>query len=263
MPRRRRAALVAAPVLTAAVLVVGCSEPTATPEAQGPEVATVMVDVPGASIEELNAAAEVVRARVMALDLQVGEIGWDDASIEVIVPAADEALARAALAPRGEVEFRPVLQVVDPSTAGTTTPVEERTPDAPVVAAREGGSTYLLGPAALDARGVESARASEDPGGSWIVAPLVAEGPDGIDALNAVAAACFEAASTCPAADGTGTGMLAILVDGTVVAAPTVNVAHFERDQIQISGTFDELGARSLAAALDGGPANVAWTVRD
>jgi hypothetical protein len=97
MHRRRRAALVVALVLPLAVIVTGCAEPKATPEAQGPEVTTVMVDVPDASIDELNVAAEVVRARVMALDLEVGEIGWDDASIEVIVPAADEELVRAEL----------------------------------------------------------------------------------------------------------------------------------------------------------------------
>ncbi len=263
MHRRRRAAVVVALVLPVAVLGAGCAEPKATPEAQGPEVATVVVDVPDATIDELNAAAEVVRARVMALDLQVGEVGWDDASIEVIVPASDEDLVRAALAPQGVIEFRPVLQVLDPSTVASTTPVAARTPDAPVTAAGVDGSTYLLGPAALDRSGIESAAASQDPAGSWMVAPLLADGATGIEALNALAAACFDASATCPAADESGRGMVAIVVDGTVVSAPTINVASFERDQIQISGALDEVEARSLAAALDGGAATVPWTVRD
>jgi preprotein translocase subunit SecD len=45
--------------------------------------------------------------------------------------------------------------------------------------------------------------------------------------------------------------------------APTINVASFERDQIQISSDFDETSARALAATLGAGAAPLAWTVRD
>ena len=77
--------------------LAACAEPEAGPETTAPEVATVLLDLPDATPEQMNAAAEVVRTRIQALDLQIGEIGWDDASIEVIVLAADEALVRAEL----------------------------------------------------------------------------------------------------------------------------------------------------------------------
>ncbi len=95
MPRSLSLVLVS---LLLAAPLAACAEPEASPETVRPEVATVLLDLPGATPEQMNAAAEVVRSRVQALDLQIGEIGWDDAAIEVIVPAADEQLVRAELA---------------------------------------------------------------------------------------------------------------------------------------------------------------------
>lgn len=96
MPRARL--LPALVVLTLLGATSACAEPEAIPEPFRPEVTSVVVDLPDATPDQMNAAAEVVRARIQALDLQVGEVGWDDASIEVIVPAADEQLVREALA---------------------------------------------------------------------------------------------------------------------------------------------------------------------
>jgi hypothetical protein len=93
---RRTLSLVLVSLVMAASLAA-CAEPEAGPETTAPEVATVLVDLPGATPDQMNAAAEVVRARIQALDLQIGEIGWDDASIEVIVRAEDEQLVRAEL----------------------------------------------------------------------------------------------------------------------------------------------------------------------
>lgn len=263
MPRPRIVAPAAASLLVLSVLGAACKEPEAAPEPQRPEVVSVMVDVPDASIEELNDAAEVVRARVMALDLQVGEIGWDDASIEVIVPAADEELVRAALTPSGQAELRPVLQQFDVSTPVSTTPPEQLSPEAEVVLAGLDGASYQLGPSAVGGAGVESAQATRDQDGSWLVAPVLVDGAEGIGAFNELAARCHRADPTCPAADESGRGSVAIVADGAVLSVASVNVPSFERDQIQISADFDERSARALAAALDGGAANVAWTVRD
>ncbi len=261
MPRPRIVAPVAAPLLVLAVLGGACKEPEATPEPKGPEVVSVMVDVPDASVEQLNDAAEVVRSRVMALDLQVGEIGWDDASIEVVVPAADEELVRAALAPAGVIEFRPVLQTV--TDGSQPLPLSEESPDGQAVAATPDGVVYLLGPAAVDSSGVESATATRRASGGWAVNPTLVEGPDGIEEFNELAAECFAASSTCPAGDEGGKGMVAIVLDDVVLSAPSINAAGFERDQIQISGEFDETSALALAAVLDGGATATAWTVRD
>ena len=58
--------------------------------------------------------------------------------------------------------------------------------------------------------------------------------------------------------------MVAIVLDDRGARPlPSINAAGFERDQIQISGDFDETSALALAAVLDGGATATAWTVRD
>ena len=47
-----------------------------------------------------------------------------------------------------------------------------------------------------------------------------------------------------------GKGLLGIVLDDVVLSAPSINVASFDRDQIQISGEFDKESAESLAVAL-------------
>jgi hypothetical protein len=257
MPRPRIVAPVAAPLLVLAVLGGACKEPEATPEPKGPEVVSVMVDVPDASVEQLNDAAEVVRARVMALDLQVGEIGWDDASIEVVVPAADEELVRAALAPAGVIEFRPVLQTV--TDGSQPLPLSEESPDGQAVAATPDGVVYLLGPAAVDSSGVESATATRRASGGWAVNPTLVEDPTARGVQRA-RGECFAASPTCPAADE-GKGLVATC-STTWCSPPVDQRAGFERDQIQISGEFDRPCA-GAGCGVDGGATATAWTVRD
>lgn len=236
------------------------SETSTVPSA--PDVVTVNLDLADATSEQTEAAAEVVRARLAALDLSAAEVGWDQGAIEVIVPAADEALARAALAPAGVVEFRPVLAEMGATATGPT-PMGERRPEVQITAADLDGGTYVLGPAALSGDAVESAAATSSPSGTWTVDPVLREGAEGIDALNALAASCFAGDATCPAMSQEGRGMLAIVLDGVVLTAPTINVDRFERDQIQISGDWDEAEATALAAVLTGGASGVAWTVQD
>ena len=92
--------------------------------------------------------------------------------------------------------------------------------------------------------------------------PLVLHAAGG-KGLGRRAAECFAASSTCPAGDEGGKGMVAIVLDDVVLSAPSINATGFERDQIQISGEFDETSALALAAVLDGGATATAWTVRD
>ena len=104
-------------------------------------------------------------------------------------------------------------------------------------------ANYALGPVLVDALSLESATASEVQG-HWVVNPVFREGPDGVDRFNAAAAFCYEQTTECP------TGELAIVMDGTVISAPTINQATFQRDQIQISGDFTEASAEALAQRL-------------
>ena len=73
---------------------------------------------------------------------------------------------------------------------------------------------------------------------------LEIKGGDGIDTFNAIAAQCYAKAETCP------TGQLAIVLDSRVVSAPTIQQPSFERDQIQITGSFTESEAKDLALVL-------------
>ena len=77
--------------------------------------------------------------------------------------------------------------------------------------------------------------------------PGAQTGADGLDPFNAAAASCYAKDATCP------TGELAIVVDGVVVTAPTIQTGRFEADQIQISGDFTEQSATTLAAGIDAG----------
>ena len=69
-------------------------------------------------------------------------------------------------------------------------------------------------------------------------------GRAGIDSFNAIAAQCQPPSPTCP------TGQLAIVLDGVVQSAPTIQAPAFERDQITITGQFTEREAKDLALVL-------------
>lgn len=105
-------------------------------------------------------------------------------------------------------------------------------------------AVYQLGPTLLTGDSLEGANAQLGQGGQWVVNPSFRAGADGIDKFNQAAAQCNAKGTSCP------TGQLAIVLDGRVVSAPTIQQASFTRDQIQISGSFDEGSARDLATVL-------------
>ena len=106
------------------------------------------------------------------------------------------------------------------------------------------GSLYKLGPAQLEGDSIADATAGLGQNGQWEVRPAFKDGQNGIDGFNAIASKCFNGDSTCP------TKRLAIVLDGNVISAPTINSASFSKDQIQISGSFDESSAKELATSL-------------
>lgn len=104
--------------------------------------------------------------------------------------------------------------------------------------------SYAVGPVALTGSALETARANLADSGQWTVAPTFKSGDDGIGGFNAIAGQCFSKGSTCP------TGQLAIVLDGRVLSAPSINSASFQADQIEISGSFTERTAKDLATSL-------------
>ncbi len=104
--------------------------------------------------------------------------------------------------------------------------------------------SFAVGPVSLTGSALETARANLSDNGQWIVAPTFKSGEDGIGGFNAISGQCFTKAAACP------TGQLAIVLDGRVLSAPSINSQSFKADQIEISGSFTERTAKDLATAL-------------
>ncbi len=139
------------------------------------------------------------------------------------------------------------LAVIEACGIPGVTPPEADLADSPVVLADETGNRLCLGPTLLTGDALETASATIDQTGQWVVNPTFKGGADGIDAFNQAAALCFVQApdpNVCPS------GRLAIVLDNQVVSAPQINSQAFGRDQIVISGRFDEDSARDLASVL-------------
>lgn len=126
------------------------------------------------------------------------------------------------------------------------TPADEDEADAYVVLADTDGNRLCLGPTLLTGEVVETADVALGLGGAgWEVNPTFRPGEQGIDQFNEVADVCFNAdPEICP------TRRLAVVLDHIVISAPSINAQRFSRDQIVISGDFEEEEARLLAESL-------------
>ncbi len=113
---------------------------------------------------------------------------------------------------------------------------------------------WELGPTAVTGGGLSSASSDLNQQGQWEVRPVFKSGKDGIDKFNAIAAVCFAGAqqSACPAQPSSqnGHGQIAVVLDNNVLTAPTIDAQTFTRDQITISGSFDQSSANDVATAL-------------
>ncbi|MEM7288233.1 MAG: hypothetical protein AAF480_17935 [Actinomycetota bacterium] len=103
---------------------------------------------------------------------------------------------------------------------------------------------YLLGRTMLTGSALEDADATSRDGLTWFVAPIFRAGEDGIDLFNEAAAACNLASPICP------TRQLGIVLDGVVESAPEVQQPFFQRDQITITGNFNQERAEDVALVL-------------
>jgi preprotein translocase subunit SecD len=143
------------------------------------------------------------------------------------------------------------LHQLEQALATRTTPPEDDKADAEVNLADENGNVMKLGPTALTGRAVETATAGLAQNGQWMVSPVFRPGEDGIDKFNELAAKCYSGDPTCPAISGSSArGQLAIVLDGEILSAPSIEQPTFERDGISISGSFTEEEAKNLAVAL-------------
>jgi preprotein translocase subunit SecD len=173
----------------------------------------------------------------------------DEGDATTVAPAPSVAETQAPPAQDGApvdiVTLHPVLEV---SSTGADLGPAMTTDDAASAVQggaaldRSGQQSYLLGPGADLAGIVEPGAQPQIIGGEWLVS--VGLSPEGSAVFNEFAAECFSSTEACP------TGQLAIVLNGEVVSAPTVQEPSFG-EQVTISGLFSEAEAREFAQILD------------
>ncbi len=139
------------------------------------------------------------------------------------------------------------LAIIDACGQGEPTAPEADAADKPVLLLDRDNNMLCLGPTLLTGEAVETAGATLDQAGQWVVNPVFKSGANGIDLFNQAAQKCYVTnpdPTVCPA------GRLAIVLDHEVVSAPSIREAAFSRDGIVISGDFVEDDAKDLASVL-------------
>lgn len=238
----------------------------------------------------LDQAVDIIRNRVDGLGVREPEVTRQGETILVQIPGVDDQQRAIELVGQtAELRFRPVLEQAtvddeaahnaalavldsdeaDPETLAQAQAVVDLwalTPDAaadePSVLLQKGSDAFTsrlrVGPVPLvidqdsdpgqrlTGETLESAAARFTVQG-WFVAPTFRSGSPGIDDFNALARECNAGFASCPGQ------RIAIEIDGRIESAPTVGVAQFQRDQIQITGAFTEEEAKDLALALNFG----------
>ena len=233
-----------------------------------------------APADEEGAAATSLGSRPLGLRRSAPEpaddsVPADDAPADDTVPADDAPDDDAPSEPADDsipadtvpVDDAPVDEVpIDAAPDGEPVPqaVDEPVLDTPLLPTPSitgadlvptiDGSVLCLGPSPEGATGEVFARqgATTSLNNGWGVD--VELRPEGQDTWNALATECFNRTPTCPSTDPTGTqeGQLAIVLDGVVQSAPTVNQPVFD-DFVSITGSFTEDEARQLTDVINRG----------
>jgi preprotein translocase subunit SecD len=115
------------------------------------------------------------------------------------------------------------------------------------LASSDGGTCYLVGPAAVDGGDVlRAVPGSREPATTWDV--TVTFTAAGLAAFETLAAECVERTDRCPDRE------VAIVVNGEVVLAPALMTAELDSPDIVITGPipvgFDQAAATALADQL-------------
>ena len=110
----------------------------------------------------------------------------------------------------------------------------------------DGTEIYQLGPAFATGEVFNSDATADIIQGGWGVRVTLKRGASGEDLWNIGASQCYSASSSCP------TRRMAIVLDGVVQSAPTVNQPSFSGG-VDITGNFKESEAKDLARVLKSG----------
>jgi preprotein translocase subunit SecD len=116
-----------------------------------------------------------------------------------------------------------------------------------VLPGRRDGLIYLLGPAGATGEVFSNDSSAQVDAGAWVVVAKLRSGAAGADLWNALSTKCFAGGADCPSK------AIAIILDGEVISAPTVQTPTFDNGSVQISGSFSETEAQDLARVLQFG----------
>ena len=221
--------------------------------------------------EQFERAIEIIRNRVDAIGVAEPDITRQGNQVVIQLPGVkDKQRAVDLIGQTAELTFRPVQSIFDsqdpnqlsaiqqflegsedgsdsaglsetseptdsepPSLEEALTPPDQDEASSQVVLlGSEGRTGFILEPAALTGEAIEEAAATFQ--GQWIV--NVSFNDEGAVAFDQMAVANYER-------------QVAIVLDGVVESAPTINATEFN-GQAVISGSFDEQEAKDLALVL-------------
>jgi len=201
------------------------------------------------SKETLEQAMSIIRQRVDGVGVAEPDITRQGSNIVIQLPGVkDTDRVLALVGQTAQLRFRPVLNEASPGPqAPPTTPREGDKPEAVVVLPEKAKGVdtvlYQLGPALADGTIISTARAAApQAGGAWKVTfELTGKGSGTFDAI---ASKCNPPdPKVCPS------GRLAIVLDGVVKSAPSINQSKFNGSG-EITGKFSERDAKDLALVL-------------
>jgi len=215
------------------------------------------------SDEQFERAIEIIRNRVDAIGVAEPDITRQGNQVIIQLPGVkDKQRAVDLIGQTAELTFRPVVSIFDssdpnqlaavqqlvqgdaqesdsseseplPTLADVLTPPDQDEAAASVVLlGSEGQTGFVLSPAALTGEVIDEAAATFQ--GQWIV--NVSFNDEGALLFDQMAVANYQK-------------QVAIVLDGVVESAPTINATEFD-GQAVISGSFDEEEAKNLALVL-------------
>ncbi|MFJ2740776.1 SecDF P1 head subdomain-containing protein [Streptomyces sp. NPDC087440] len=216
---------------------------TAPPAFRGRMDVTFRPETPRGDAE-LQRTAALMRKRAAALGMKNVEITVTGG--DVTVSATNETEERlTSLGTPAEVAFRPVLAIGPPS-AKPCTPPRDPAPSRPTRACGTGpeaGTPYQLGPVGIAGSNVEKSTAEYgEHTGAWLVALT----------FDTAGSRRFTELTGRLAAQQQPMNQFAIVRDGEVLSAPTVNQA-LTGGRAEISGSFTRESAQELAAQITSG----------
>jgi len=152
--------------------------------------------------------------------------------------------------PAGGVGSSRTAAVTTTTIPAATAPVDPLTglpQGQTVLPGRKDGLLYLLGPAEATGEVFSNDSSAQVEAGRWVVVAKLHSGAAGADVWNALSTKCFAGGADCP------TKAIAIILDGEVISAPTVQTPTFDNGSVQISGSFSQTEAKDLARVLQFG----------